>query len=235
MTLREALVHSRNLATINLVNDIGLKNLLKELKKFNIKHIPNDLSIALGTMSVSPLELAQVYTSFSNHGVQVKSHLIKSIDKGGETIYEMKEESHTTSVPTQSYIMTTILRDVVEYGTARRVRVRGLELAAKTGTTNSNVDGWLAGYSPTITTVVWFGNDDNTPMYKHETGGKIAGPAFRNYYQSMLKLYPQVKREFDIPNGITEIHVGKRMEYFSNISRPPRVEQIVDTDEELLW
>ncbi|MDQ7068200.1 MAG: PBP1A family penicillin-binding protein [Sulfurimonas sp.] len=235
VTLREALIHSRNLATINLVNDIGLNNLLKELKKFNIKHIPNDLSISLGTMSMSPLELAQVYTSFSNAGLQMRAHLIQRIDKGGETIYEMHESSHRTSTPTQSYIMTTILRDVVNRGTARRARVKGIELAAKTGTTNSNVDGWLAGYSPTTTTVVWFGNDDNTPMYKRETGGKIAGPAFRLFYERMLKLYPQLKRKFDVPEGITEVHVGKHIEYFSDISRPPRVEQIADPEEELLW
>ncbi len=235
VTLREALIHSRNLATINLVNDIGLKTLLKELQKFNIKNIPNDLSISLGTMSMSPLELAQVYTSFSNKGVQVKTHLIDHIDKGNKTIYEKRLISHRTSIETQAYILTTILKDVVERGTARRARVRGIELAAKTGTTNSNVDGWLAGYSPTITTVVWFGNDDNTPMYKRETGGKIAGPAFRMFYQKTLKLYPQVKRKFDVPEGITQVRVGKRMEYFSDISRPPRVELSSDPQAELLW
>ncbi|MDF1877061.1 PBP1A family penicillin-binding protein [Sulfurimonas sp. SAG-AH-194-L11] len=235
VTLREALIHSRNLATINLVNDIGLNNLLRELKKFKIKHIPRDLSISLGTMSMSPLELAQVYTSFSNHGVQVKAHLIERIEQNSQIIYEKQDIRHITSTPTQSYIMTTILRDVVQRGTARRARVRGLELAAKTGTTNKNIDAWLAGYSPTITTVVWFGNDDNTPMYKRETGGKVAGPAFRLFYQKTLKLYPQIKREFDVPEGITQVRVGKRMEYFSDISRPPRVEQISDPQEELLW
>jgi len=234
VTLREALIHSRNLATINLVNDIGLNTLIKELQKFNIKHIPNDLSISLGTMSMSPLELAQVYTSFSNKGVQVKANLIDHIDQANATIYEKTLESHRTSVPTQAYILTTILRDVVKRGTARRARVKGIELAAKTGTTNSNVDGWLAGYSPTITTVAWFGNDDNTPMYKRETGGKISGPAFRRYYEQMLELYPQIKREFDEPEGIIEVNVGGKKEYFSEISKPPRKE-ISGTAEELLW
>lgn len=234
VTLREALIHSRNLATINLVNDIGLNTLLKELQKFNIKHIPRDLSISLGTMSMSPLELAQVYTSFSNLGVQVKANLIDHIDKGNETIYEKTLESHRTSIPTQAYILTTILQDVVKRGTARRVRVRGIELAAKTGTTNSNVDGWLAGYSPTITTVAWFGNDDNTPMYKRETGGKISGPAFRRFYEQMLQLYPQIKRKFDVPEGIIEVKVGGKKEYFSEISKPPRKE-ISGGGEELLW
>jgi len=235
VTLRESLIHSRNLATINLVNDIGLKNLLRELKKFNIKNIPHDLSISLGTMSMSPLELAKFYTSFSNKGVQVQPHLITSIVKGSETIYEKTELHHMTSLPTQAYIMTTILKDVVKRGTARRARVRGLDLAAKTGTTNRNIDGWLAGYSPTITTVVWFGNDDNTPMYKRETGGRISGPAFKKYYENILRLYPQIKRKFDVPDGIVEVNLGKRKEYFSDISKPPRLEQIQDPQAELLW
>jgi len=235
VTLREALIHSRNLATINLVNDIGLKNLLQELKKFNIKNIPHDLSISLGTMSMSPLKLAKFYTSFSNQGVQVQPHLINSIVKDSETIYTKKILRHITSVPTQAYIMTTILKDVVNRGTARGARVKGLDLAAKTGTTNKNIDGWLAGYSPTITTVIWFGNDNNTPMYKRETGGRVSGPAFRTYYQNILKLYPQVQREFDVPEGIIEVNLGDRKEYFSDISKPPRSEQIQDPQEELLW
>ena len=235
VTLREALIHSRNLATINLVNDIGLNNLLKELQKYHIKNIPHDLSISLGTMSMSPLELAKYYTSFSNQGVQVEPHLISKIVQANSEVYTKTESTHKTSEATQAYIMTTILKDVVEHGTARRARVKGLELAAKTGTTNSNVDGWLAGYSPTIETIVWFGNDDNTPMYKRETGGRISGPAFANYYRNVIKLYPQIQREFEMPEGVIEVNVGGKKEYFSDISKPPRVEQVSDPEEELLW
>jgi penicillin-binding protein 1A len=235
ITLREALIHSRNLATINLVNDIGLNRLVKELKKFHIKNLPHDLSISLGTMSMSPLELAKYYTSFSNNGVQVEPHLIMSIDKGANTIYEKTEITYPITTQTQAFIMTSILRDVVQRGTARRARVRGIELAAKTGTTNNNVDGWLAGYSPTVETVVWFGNDDNSPMYKKETGGRVSGPAFRKYYQSLLKLYPQIKREFDIPDGIIEVNIDGQKEYFSEISKPPQSAAPADPEEELLF
>jgi len=233
--LREALIHSRNLATINLVNEIGLNQLLKELKKFNIKNIPNDLSISLGTMSMSPLELAKFYTSFSNYGVQVQPHLIYSIDQGAETIYEREIVENNITVPTQSFIMTTILRDVVNRGTGRRARVRGIELAGKTGTTNNNVDGWFAGYSPTIETVVWFGNDDNSPMYKRETGGRIAGPAFSTYFTNVLNLYPQVKRKFDVPDGIIEVKINGKKEYFSEISKPPRGDYENAMEDELLF
>jgi penicillin-binding protein 1A len=235
VNLREALVHSRNLATINLVNDIGLDQLLKELKKFGIANLPPNLSIALGTISLSPLELAKYYTSFANSGIQIEPHLISYIDKGSKTIYEKKEKTRFITDPTQAYIMTTILRDVIKRGTGRQADVKGIELAGKTGTTNNNIDGWFAGYSPTIETVVWFGNDDNTPMHKSETGGKIAGPAFSMYYEKVLKLYPQIQRKFEAPEGILEVDFNGRKEYFSDKSKPPRAETEIKAKEELLF
>lgn len=235
ITLREALIHSSNLATINLVNDIGLGVLLKEFKKFGIKNIPNDLSISLGTMSMSPLQLAKYYTSFANSGVQIETNLINTIEKNSEIIYEKVEVTKEITTPTQAYIMTTILRDVVSRGTGIRARVKGIELAGKTGTTNNNVDGWFAGYSPTIETVVWFGNDNNTPMHKKETGGRIAGPAFSKYFQNILTFYPQIQREFEVPEGIVEVKVNGKKEYFSDISKPPRSEVVTDPQEELLF
>jgi len=235
VSLRDALIHSKNLATINLVNEIGLRQLISKLKKFGISDIPNDLSISLGTMSMSPLQLAKFYTSFANNGEQVEPHLILSIEQKSKTIYEKQDKRYRTSEPTQAYIMMTIMRDVVNRGTARGVRMRNLELAAKTGTTNSNIDGWLAGYSPSIETVVWFGNDDNTPMYRRETGGRIAGPAFRHFYERVLNLYPQVPRKFEEIEGIVEVDIDGKKEYFSDISKPPRVEQVESSQEELLW
>ena len=234
ITLREALIHSRNLATINLVNDIGLATLLKELKKFGIKNLPHDLSIALGTISLSPLELAHYYTSFANHGLQMKPHLIASIEKEGTQIYKKKEESRYITSPQQAFIMTTILRDVVRYGTGRRAAVKGLEVAGKTGTTNKSMDAWFAGYSPTIETIVWFGNDDNTPMYKGETGGRVSGPAFSKYFEQVLRLYPQIPRKFVKPEGIIEVKMGRFTEYFSDISKPP-LEQENEKEEQLLF
>ena len=235
ISLREALIHSSNLATINLVNDIGLTPLLKEFKKFGIENIPPDLSISLGTMSMSPLELAKYYTSFANHGKQMKTNMIIVIEQNANVIYKKTEEFKEITVPTQAFIMTTILRDVVNRGTGIRARVKGIELAGKTGTTNKNIDGWFAGYSPTIETVVWFGNDDNTPMHKKETGGRIAGPAFSKYYENVLNYYPQIQREFEVPEGIIEVEVGGKKEFFSDISKPPRVETIDDPQEELLF
>ncbi|MBU1657832.1 PBP1A family penicillin-binding protein [bacterium] len=235
ISLREALVHSRNLATINLVNDIGLSQLLREFKKFGIANLPHDLSISLGTISLSPLELAKYYTSFANGGIQMEPNLINSIDKNANTIYVKNEKSRFITTPEQAFIMTTILRDVVKRGTGRKAAVSGIELAGKTGTTNNNIDGWFAGYSPTIETVVWFGNDDNTPMHKKETGGKLAGPAFAHYYKNILQLYPQIQRKFDVPEGIVEVNLGGEKEYFSDTSKPPRTDVSSDPQEELVF
>ncbi|MDQ1337690.1 MAG: penicillin-binding protein [Campylobacterota bacterium] len=235
LSLREALVHSRNLATINLVNDIGLSQLQKELKKFGIANLPPDLSIALGSITLSPLQLAKYYTSFANSGVQVEPQLIRYIEKDNNIIYEKKEQSRFITEPTQAYIMTTILKDVVERGTGRSARVNGIDIAGKTGTTNNNMDGWFAGYSPTVETIVWFGNDDNSPMHRVETGGRIAGPAFAMYYESLLKLYPQIQRKFEKPEGIIEVDMGGEKEYFSNISKPPRADTEVKAEDTLLF
>ncbi|MEA2099340.1 MAG: PBP1A family penicillin-binding protein [Campylobacterota bacterium] len=235
ITLREALIHSSNLATISLVNEIGLRELLREFKKFGINGVPNDLSISLGTISMSPLQLAKYYTSFANKGVQVEPHLINYIDKNSQTIYEKVPKSLFITEQTQAFILTTILRDVVNRGTGIRARVRGIEIAGKTGTTNNNIDGWFAGYSPTVETIVWFGNDDNSPMHKKETGGRISGPAFNMFYKNILKFYPQIQRKFDIPDGIIEVDVGKRKEYFSDISKPPSIEMEAEAGEELIF
>ena len=232
MTLREALVHSRNLATINLVNDIGLHTLLKELKKFGIKNLPHDLSISLGTISLSPLELAHYYTSFSNHGLQLRPHLIAKIEKNATILYEKGSESRYITSPQQAFLMTTILRDVVKRGTGRRAAAKGIELAGKTGTTNKSMDAWFAGYSPTVETIVWFGNDDNTPMYKGETGGRVSGPAFSYYYTQLIKLYPQVQRKFEKPKGVLEVKIDGKTEYFTDISKPPT--QVENEQEERL-
>lgn len=235
ISLRQALVKSSNLATISLVKDIGLNELLSGMEKYGMENLPRDLSISLGTMSFSPLQLANYYSSFASNGIQTQPHIINKIEKDGDLIHEKITKTNRITEATQAYIMTTILKDIVVRGTGTKARTRGIETAGKTGTTNNNVDGWFAGYSPTMQTVVWFGYDDNTPMHHKEYGGTIAGPAFSKFYEKVIKIYPEVPRKFKAPKGIIKVKVGKREEYFSNISKPPRVEVVSDPEEELLF
>ena len=235
MSLREAMIHSRNLATINLVTDIGLNTMIKALEVHGIKNLPHDLSLSLGSISLSPLELAKYYTSFANGGIQIEPLLIRKVKAPDGNVYSYSSKQRYISSPEQIYLMTTILRDVIDRGTGYKARARGLELAGKTGTTNKGVDAWFSGYSPTIETIVWFGNDDNKPMMKGEQGGRTAAPAFGYYYQDVLKIYPEIQREFDIPEDILEMKIGKYTEYFSPISQPPLIEEDVSVNDELLF
>ncbi len=235
ITLRDALINSKNLATINLVMQIGLHTMIEHLKSFGIKNIPNNLTLALGSITLTPLQLAQYYTSFANHGIQTTPILITKITKNGEIIYQNQAKKRYITSSQQTFIMTTILEDVIRYGTGGYAYTKGIQLAGKTGTTNNDVDGWFAGYSPTIETVVWFGNNNNTPMYKGETGGRVSAPAFHYFYQKLIKDYPQIQRRFIQPSGIIKVKVRGKMEYFSNISKPPKSQSDIKQEDKLLF
>ncbi|MDA7848080.1 PBP1A family penicillin-binding protein, partial [Sulfurospirillum sp.] len=155
LTLKEALVHSRNLATINLLNALGLDGVYKELKKDGFMNIPYDLSISLGTFGISPLDFSGFYSMFPNYGIKVEPRLIKKIVNrfGDETIYE--SEKKRVIDEEQAFLMVDILRTTVERGTGRRAKVAGIETAGKTGTTNSNVDAWFCGFTPEVEVLVW--------------------------------------------------------------------------------
>ncbi len=238
LTLREALVHSNNLATINLVYDIGLNTMLRELKRYHIANLPHDLSLSLGSISLSPLELAEYYSSFAAEGTAVNPVLIRRIDRlTGETLREQESNNTQVTTPEQAFLMTSILKDVIDRGTGRHAKVNGIDLAGKTGTTNHSVDAWFAGYSPTVETVVWFGNDNNTPMSRKDTGGTTAAPAFQYYYKELIRIYPQMKRHFDRPKGLIETTYNGVKEYFTETSKAPKRKQSVPRieEEELLF
>ncbi|MFY9141331.1 penicillin-binding protein 1A [Sulfuricurvum sp.] len=240
VTIRDALTHSRNLATINMVSDMGFGKITDGLRRFGIvENLPPDLSIALGSISLSPLDLAKYYTMFASGGALTNPILIRQVvTPKGETIkYENK--SRQVDTPQQIYLMTSILKDVVTHGTGTSARVGGIEIAGKTGTTNKNVDAWFAGYSPTVETVVWFGHDNNTPMRRSETGGRAAGPVFRYFYEDLLRIYPNTKRTFDVPAGVYvgSANDGNITESFTDTSAAPDITQdeAPKTEEKLLF
>ncbi|MDD2698303.1 MAG: PBP1A family penicillin-binding protein [Arcobacteraceae bacterium] len=197
VTLRDALVHSRNLATINLVMEIGLDKVYKDLHRYGFKDIPYDMSITLGSFGVTPLKLSELYTIFSNQGVKVTPYLVDSIEYKSKILEKSQTNSEVITSPSQVAKMTSILKDVVGYGTGAGSAVDGIQLAGKTGTTNRNMDAWFCAYSPTIQTVVWFGNDDNKPMRISETGGRGAAPVVGYFYKNWIQVHPETKRYFD--------------------------------------
>jgi len=228
--LREALVHSRNLATVNLVYDLGLQKIRQRLARLDVENIPNDLSISLGNLAISPLKMAQIYTIFSNSGHMIEPRLVsKIVSKYNSVLFETRpKEILDFTKPEQAYLMTTILKDVIKRGTGRNARVDGIELAGKTGTTNNYIDAWFCGYSPSVTTIVWYGRDRYKPIKKGATGGKIAAPAFAKFYKGLLKLNPNMPREFKMPSGVYIGFVDGHKEYYTNISPLPQEDPNAD-------
>ena len=223
---REALVHSRNLATINLVADLGINTIRKRLAFLDVPHIPRDMSISLGNLGLSPLKMAQIFSVFANGGHMIEPRLVsKIVSREGAVIYATRpKEIANFTTPEQAYLMTDVLKEVVTRGTGRNARVKGLELAGKTGTTNNSIDAWFCGYSPEIEVIVWFGRDNNKRIGKKgATGGGLAAPAFSYYFKELLEVYPDTKRTFDIPEGVYRGEYEGKSELYTKHSPLPSV------------
>lgn len=227
VSLRDSLTFSRNLSTLNLVTDVGVSLTSEELKRYGFKDIVDNLSITLGSMSVNLVEFSEAYSVISNNGTQVKPYIIEQIvNRNGDTV-TFEPQTKEINTPEQAYLMTSILSDVVKRGTGKNAQVEGLELAGKTGTTNNNVDAWFCGYSPSIQTIIWFGNDNNAPMRRSETGGKIAAPVFSSFYKKYLELHPEIPRTFTIPDKVYTSNINGTTEYFTDTSPLPEVDSFV--------
>ena len=224
VSLRDSLTQSRNLSTLNLVTDVGVPVVTNELKNYGFKDVQDNLSITLGSMSVSLIEFSEAYSIFSNNGTQVKPYIIEQIvNKSGESI-TIEPQTKMLQKPEQIYLMTSILNDVVTKGTGKSAQVAGIELAGKTGTTNDNVDAWFCGYSPSIQTIIWFGKDNNTPMRKSETGGKIAAPVFSHFFKKYLEIHPEIPRNFTMPQNVYTTNLNGKDEFYTDMSPIPEIE-----------
>jgi len=237
LSARDAIVHSRNLATINLVEDIGLDIMRNKLFSYGFKELPNNLSLALGSIALTPLEMSEHLSIISNYGKATKPFVIKKIkNKNNVLLFQNSIQELNATFAKQAYLMIDVMRDVVKRGTGRRARTKGIELAGKTGTTNENKDAWFCGFSPTVQSVVWFGNDDNTPIGKYETGGRVSAPVFGYFYKELLKIHPEIKRHFSKPKGVYSIKINGKKEIFTDISQPPKNQHILSpAKEELIF
>ncbi len=226
ISLREALIESRNLATINLVDDLGVETIRRRLALLDVKNIPHNLSISLGNLAISPEKMAEIYTVFSNYGHIIAPRLVsKIVSKEGAVLYETKpKEIANFTTPAQAYLMTSILEDVIKRGTGRKAKVKGIELAGKTGTTNDNVDAWFCGYSPSITTIIWYGRDNNKPIGHRATGGYVSAPVFSYFYKKLIKFKPAIPRDFWVPKGVKFGEFEGKRELYTNLSPFPTKE-----------
>jgi len=199
--LRDGLVHSRNVITIRLLQDIGVRRAVAFARRCGITSpLDADLSLALGASVVSPLELTSAYATFANGGLHVEPTAIERVvSAGGKLLFEARPVPQQVIPPAVAYVVTDILRDVVRRGTGRSVgeALAGWPVAGKTGTTNDYNDAWFLGYTPQIATGVWVGFDELKSLGKRETGARAAAPIWTEFMQAALAGKP--RRPFTVP------------------------------------
>ena len=205
VTLRDALVHSLNVATVKLAEEVGYGRVVRFAKRMGL---PADIkptpSMALGAYELSPLEVARGYTPLANYGSGCDPLYLKSVrNASGEILQENPRRRHAVLDPRVAYLVTNMLEDVIHRGTGAGVRRRGLQVpaAGKTGTSH---DGWFAGYTSNLLTVVWVGFDDNRQLGL--SGAYSAGPIWGEFMTRAVSL-PGFSdaRSFERPEGVVEV------------------------------
>jgi penicillin-binding protein 1A len=202
ISLRTALVHSRNTVAVKLAKAVGLPDLLQTAHLFEIKSpLSRNYSIALGSAGLSLFELTRAYTVFPNRGKLVKPSLIESIfDRDGHEVFRFKPVKRPVISPKTAYMMTYLLQEVVRDGTGRCARKLGVPTGAKTGTTDNYHDAWFIGFTAEVTCGVWVGHDDLVSLGKLETGARAACPV----WVAAMEARPEgfSGKGFDPPEGI---------------------------------
>ncbi len=211
--LRQGLAKSKNLVAIRVLKHIGADYAQDYISRFgfNPKKHPPYLSMALGVGEVSAMEMVTAYSVFANGGYLKKPYFIeKIIDTKGRKV-KLSNELMNAEVPRiidprNAFIMTDMLKEVINSGTAKRAkRLKRSDIAGKTGTTNNLIDAWFAGYNPDIVTVTWMGYPQPKPLGKKETGSRAALPIWIDYMESILEDYP-IKMLVE-PEGILPLKV----------------------------
>jgi penicillin-binding protein 1A len=219
MRLRTALAKSKNMVSIRVLQAIGPQYAQDYITRFGFdpKLHPAYLTLALGAGSASPLQMASGYTVFANGGFRVKPYFISRItdDKGG-VLFEADPERVDGEGPKaavrvldqrNAFIMSSLMRDVVRYGTAAKAMSLGRgDLAGKTGTTNDHIDAWFAGFNPGLVAVAWIGFDNPTDLGNNETGGQAALPIWMHYMRTALKGVKE--KAFEPPPGVISIQLA---------------------------
>jgi len=210
--LREGLVQSRNLVSIRLLREIGIERVREYVTKFGFSKdfLPADLSLALGTASLSPLKNAVAYSILANGGNKIDPYFItKVLDRNGNVIFKKEDSALTNLVdPRISFILKDILQEAAYRGTGKKIRaLNRRDFSGKTGTTNDAESTWFTGFNEHLVSTVWVGFDFPKSLGKREFGSTTALPIWLDYMQSNITNIP-----FNSnlpPNGIVSIKIDK--------------------------
>jgi len=202
ITLRTALVLSRNVVTVKILQEIGIDYAVSYAMNMGITSpLVRTLSLALGASGVTLQELVQAYGVLANQGQKVSPFFIKKIvDRTGNVFEETKVQPEQVIDPRIAFITTHVMQDVVTSGTGTRVRSIWRPVAAKTGTTNDTRDAWFIGMTPSLITGVWIGFDQEASLGSQEVGGRAAAPIWLYFMEKALQNTPV--ESFPVPEGI---------------------------------
>jgi penicillin-binding protein 1B len=210
VTLRYAVENSLNMPALYIAERIGLATLKRTLSAFKIAPTVHEVpSIALGALDSSLLRLTAAYGALANGGVYIQPRLYTAaIDGAGERLAVSELVEHRVASEDAAFVLTNILRGVLDRGTGKGARAKGFSRAAagKTGTSDNARDAWFVGYTPTLVAGVWLGYDDNTPL--NLTGGGAAAPIWGDFMKCSEPFMPI--GEFNPPPGVSMVEVDIR-------------------------
>ena len=232
VTLRDGLVHSLNVVTVDVAMEVTIGRVMNLATKAGLPKPPRAYpAMALGTSEATPLQIASAYTAFANLGSRTAPIAINRVTTGeGVTIAAPTTQKSEVLRPEVAYVMTSFMKDVINRGTASKVRARGLKgvLAGKTGTSR---DGWFAGYTPSLVCAVWVGFDDGSQLGL--TGANSALPIWADFMSVALAQHPEWEGDWEMPAGVEPVEINpktgkptqsgdaeKRTEYFINGTGP---------------
>ncbi|MCL2160532.1 MAG: PBP1A family penicillin-binding protein [Betaproteobacteria bacterium] len=244
MTVREALVRSKNIPAIRVLNDISPAYAQRYIANFGFdaSNHPAYLTMALGAGAASPWEMAAAYAVFANSGYRINPFVVKEIrDANDNTLARFESQVAGVDAPRvidvrNAWIMDSMLQDVVRRGTGSRARaLNRKDIAGKTGTTNDYGDAWFCGYNPAVVAVTWIGFPDKPRnMGSGETGGTAALPMWINYMRAALANVPETS--LPRPSGISSALAGEgeHEDYYYAENKPPELLNPNDGLDELL-
>ena len=207
-TLRRALTKSANAATVRISRSVGEARVIDVARRSGIASKLDAVpAIALGALEVTPIELVSAYAPFANGGYRVEPRLVTRIATADGTVIWTSEPQRTQVMDARdAFLLTSMLRSVVDEGTGRAVREAGVRdaVAGKTGTTNDGSDVWFVGYTPTVVAGFWFGYDEPRSLGGSASGGRLAAPAWADFYRNGWK---ERGGEWRAPAGLTRRRV----------------------------
>lgn len=208
VSMREALVRSRNVTTVRLSQAVGIPRVIEAAAAAGIGDgLGSEPSLALGTVSLSPLQLTAAYTPFANLGARVEPRFITSVElEDGTVLWTDEVKTRSAIEPAVAFIVTDMLQDAIDTGTGSAVRAAGYRsvAAGKTGTTSDAKDAWFVGYTPDVVASVWIGFDQPRQILPGASGGTLAAPVWGRVMQDLAGAAPQAP-DWVPPAGI-EVH-----------------------------